>query len=220
MGKTMRTTAAIALAGFENVVMLAAAGTGGVLGYNAPALLTDAGVDGWPGSTTSTWAAFSAGLIAIAFAFGVSELLDSFMSPLRALTRTSTSPAYGLGTQETDEDLPTDAEDLIDRLTEAARAGGAHDAAMYSGRVDPAGNLLHKAKLWVGIDGTSALFPLTDGAYVHYRKNEDGKFATHEYAFVVTGAEDEPVPVTSMDQVRDLLERHLNHEVKDEPVSA
>ncbi|MGX1266937.1 hypothetical protein [Streptomyces phaeoluteigriseus] len=220
MGKTMRTTAAIALAGFENVVMLAAAGAGGVLGYNAPALLTAAGVDGWPGSTTSTWAGFSAGLIAVAFAFGVSELLDSFMAPLRALTRTSPSPAYGLATQETDEDLPTDAEGLIDRLTEAARAGGAHEAALYSGRVDPAGKLLDKSKLWVGIDGTSALFPLTDGAYVQYRKNEDGKFATHEYAFVVPGTEDEPVPVTSMDQVRDLLVRQVNHQVEEEPVSA
>ncbi|MEH0557464.1 hypothetical protein [Streptomyces sp. B21-101] len=220
MGKTMRTTAAIALAGFENAVMLAAAGTGGLLGYKAPALLTDAGVDGWPGSTTPTWAAFSAGLIGLALAFGVSELLDSTMSSLRALTRTSTPPAYELDTQETDKDLPTNAEDLIDRLTEAAQAGGAHQAAMYSGKVDPAGNLLHKSKLWLGIDGTSALFPLTDGAYVHYLKNEDGNFAVHEYTFVVPGTEAEPVPVTSMDQVCDLLEQHVDHEVEEEPVSA
>ena len=218
MSRTMRTAAAITLAGFENVVMLAAAGFGGVLGYNAPGLLTAAGVDGWPGTTTSTWAAFDAGLIAIAFAFGVSELLDSFVSPLRALTRTSTSPAYGLGAQATDGDLPIDAEDLIDRLTEAARAGGAHEAAMYSGKIDPAGTLLHEAKLWVGIDGTSAQFPLIEGAYLHYRKDQDGRFAAHEYTFVVPDIE--PVPVTSMGQVRDLLEQHLNREVKDEPVSA
>ncbi|MFF0094624.1 hypothetical protein ACFYSF_32360 [Streptomyces canus] len=220
MGKTMRTTAAIAMAGFENLVMLAAAGTGGVLGYNAPALLTTAGVDGWPGSTTSAWAAFCAGLTAIALAFGVSEILDDFMSRLRALTRTSTSPTSKVDTGMTDEELPTGAEDLMDRLVEAARAGGAHEAAVYSGNVDPARHLLHNTKLWVGIDGTSALFPLTDGAYVHYSKNEDGNFPIHEYTFVVPETEDEPVPVTSMDQVHVLLKQHLNREVEGEPVSA
>ncbi|WP_331732389.1 hypothetical protein [Streptomyces sp. NBC_00989] len=221
MGKTMRAIAAIAVSGFEIVVVLTAAGTGGVLGYNAPARLAAAGFDGWPGNTTSISAPFYAGLIGLALALGVGELLNSVMPPLRALARTSPSLAYGPGTQQqTDEELPTGAEDLIDRLTDAARAGCAHEAALHSGKVDPAGNLLDQVKLWVSIDGTSAQFPLADGAYVQYRKNEDGKFATHEYTFVVPENEDEPVPVTSMGQVRDLMKQHLDREVEDEPVSA
>ncbi|MGW0730829.1 hypothetical protein [Streptomyces mirabilis] len=212
MRRTMRTIAArpgvIAVAGLEFVVLLAVAGIGGWLGYNMP-------------GSTPTWAAAAfAGIVGLVLAFGASKLLDSVMSALRALTRTSPSPAHESDTQATEEDLPSNAKALIDRLAEAARAGAAHEAALFCGKVDPAYNLLHKAERWVGIDGTSALFPLTDGAYLHYRKNDGGDRTIHEYTFVVQENENEPVPVTSMEQVRDLLEQHVNRELEEDQVSA
>ncbi|MGP4089383.1 hypothetical protein [Streptomyces sp. KR55] len=163
------------------------------------------------------------GAFGLALAFGVMELLDSFigLTPCaHAHPVPPSSSAYGLNMEETEEDLPSSTEDLIDRLSEAALDGAAHQAALLSGKVDPAHNLLNNRKLWVGIDGTSALFPLAEGPHLHYRKNDGEGFATHDYTFVVTDTEDEPVPVTSMAQVRDLLEQHVNRQPEVEPVGA
>lgn len=212
MRTTMRTIAtragAFVVESLEFIVMAAAAGLGGWVAYRAPGL-------------PPAWAGASAGAFGLGLAVGVSELLDPVIAALRALTRTSTSPAalpYGLH-PEKKEGLPGSTEDLMDRLAEAARSGAAHDAALFSGRVDPAGNLLDQSTLWTGIDGTSAQFPLADGAYLHYRKNDEGNFTVHEYTFVAPSTQDEPVPVTAMDQVRDLLEQHVNRQPEEEPVS-
>ncbi|TLS45721.1 hypothetical protein FE633_13215 [Streptomyces montanus] len=210
MAKTKRAIAAIAVEGLDVVLLFTAAGLGGLVGSYLPGL---------PSAVSGALT----GAFGLALAFGAMELLDSFMGSLRALTRIPPSPsssAYGLNTKEKEEDLPSNTEDLIDRLSEAARDGAAHQAALFSGKVDPAANLLNNRKLWVGIDGTSALFSLADGAYLHYWKNNGGDFPTHEYTFVLTDTEDEPVPVTSMTQVRDLLEQQVNRQPEVEPVGA
>ncbi|MER5696076.1 hypothetical protein ACWDBO_30050 [Streptomyces mirabilis] len=41
-----------------------------------------------------------------------------------------------------------------------------------------------------------------------------------EIPFVVPENEDEPVPVTSMEQMRDLPEQHVHHELEEDPASA
>ncbi|KMS74230.1 hypothetical protein ACM01_15040 [Streptomyces viridochromogenes] len=212
MGKTTRSIparlGAIAVEALDGLAMFAAAGVGGWVVFYVP-------------DTPTPEIAVSAGVFGLAFALGVHEALDSFMSSLRALTRTSPSPSAPSGgphTQEQEEGLPTNAEELMDRLSEAARAGAAREAARYSGKVDPAGSLLDKPRLWVGVDGTSAVFPLVDGAYLLYRQVEGKNFPTHEYAFV-TEAEDEPVRVTSLEQVRDLVQQHITCEQEEKPVA-
>lgn len=196
---------AITVAGLE-LVILAAACAGGWLGSNAPGV-------------PSGWAGALGGGLALGLAAGVKQLLNSFKASLHELTRTSYSPAAERGMEEPDEALPSHPQDVMDLLAEAAQAGAAHEAAFYSLKVDPAGALLDKRGLWVGVDGTSALFRLADGAYVYYEKDVSGKHPRHEYSFVAPETGNEPVPVTSMEQVRDLLEQHLARDLEDEPVA-
>ncbi|MGP3950957.1 hypothetical protein [Streptomyces sp. 7N604] len=197
---------AIAVAGLECVILAAAAAIGGWTGANAPGVPT-----GWAGAL--------GGILGLGLAAGVMQLLDSFRASLRALTRTPSSAASERNVEELEETLPSNTQDVMDLLTEAAQAGAAHEAAWYSGKIDPAHGLLDKSKLWVGIDGTNAMFPLADGAYLHYRKSEGKHFPTHEYSFVAPATGAEPVPVTSMGQVRDLLEKHVTRELEDKPVA-
>ncbi|MCQ8833771.1 hypothetical protein [Streptomyces malaysiensis] len=198
---------AIAVAGLEVVIPAAAACTGGWVGSNAPGL-------------PSGWAGALGGALGLGLAAGVMQLLNSFKASLRALNRTSNSPATELSLEEPEEALPSHPQDVMDLLTQAAQAGAAHEAAFHSRKVDPAGALLDKKELWVGVDGTSAMFHLADGAYVYYEKDDSGKHPRHEYSFVAPATRTESVPVTSMDQVRDLLEQHVTRELKDEPVAA
>ncbi|GHE34137.1 hypothetical protein [Streptomyces capitiformicae] len=197
---------AIAVAGLELVILAAAACTGGWVGSNAPGV-------------PSGWAGALGGGLGLGLAAGVMQLLSTFKASLRELTRTSYSPAAERSMEEPAESLPSHPEDVMDLLTDAAQAGAAHEAAFYSGKVDPAGALLGKRGLWVGVDGTSAMFHLADGAYVYYEKDDSGKHPRHEYSFVAPATRTEPVPVTSMEQVRDLLEQHVTRELKDEPVA-
>ncbi|MDW8478433.1 hypothetical protein R3L02_42570 [Streptomyces scabiei] len=184
-----------------------------------------AGIGGWIGSTTPglspAWAGVSAGIFGLGLAAGANDILASFMASLRARTRTSPSPAAPASEQSEEKTtLPSNTDDVLELLTEAAAAGAAHQAAMYSGKLDPAHALLDRTELWVGVDGTSALFRLADGAYVYYEKDESGSHPSHLYSFVVPETGNEPVPVTSLEQVRDLLEQHATRELKDEPVAA
>jgi hypothetical protein len=208
MSKITRTGAArggvIAVEGLEFILLAAVAGVGGWVAFNAPGL-------------PPAWAGVSAGVFGLGLAAGVNDLLDSFMASLRA--RTSPSPAAEPSMEEPDEALPSHPQDVMDLLAEAAQAGAAHEAAIYSLKVDPAGALLDKRGLWVGVDGSSALFRLADGAYVYYEKDESGSHPAHLYSFATPETGNEPVPVTSLEQVRDLLEQHVTRELKDEPVA-
>jgi hypothetical protein len=212
MSKLTRTGAArggvIAVEGLEFILLAVVAGVGGWVGFNAPGL-------------SPAWAGVSAGVFGLGLAAGVNDLLDSFMASLRARTRTSPSPAMPTSEQSTEKaTLPGDTDDVLDLLTEAAEAGAAHQAAMYSGKIDPARALLNQTELWVGVNGTSAMFRLADGAYVYYEKDESEGHPTHLYSFIIPETGNEPVPVTSLEQVRDLLEQHVTREMKDEPVAA
>ncbi|WP_128380335.1 hypothetical protein [Streptomyces cavernae] len=209
MSKITRTGAArggaVAVEGLEFILLAAVAGVGGWVAFNAPGL-------------PPAWAGVSAGVFGLGLAAGVNDLLDSFMASLRA--RTSPSPATPASEQSAEEPtLPSNTDDVLELLTEAAAAGAAYQAAMYSGKVDPAHALLHKTELWVGVDGTSALFRLADGAYVYYEKDESGSHPAHLYSFATPETGHEPVPVTSLEQVRDLLEQHVTRELKGEPVA-
>ncbi len=197
---------AITVAGLELVILVVAACTGGWVGSNAPGV-------------PSGWAGALGGGLGLGLAAGVMQLFNSFKASLRELTRTSYSPADERSMEDPEEALPSHPQDVMDLLDEAAQAGAVYEAALYSGKVDPAGALLDKRGLWMGVDGTSALFRLADGAYVYYEKDESGKHPAHAYSFVVPETGNEPVPVTSMEQVRDLLEQHLARELKDEPVA-
>lgn len=199
-------TGAIAAVSLEFVILAAAACTGGWAGSNAPGV-------------PSGWAGALAGGLGLGLAVAAMQMLDSFRASLRALTRTSSSPAPERNVDEPEEALPSNTQDVLDLLDEAARAGAAHEAALYSGKIDPAHTLLERTKLWMGVDGTSAMFRLAEGAYVYYEKVEGGKHPAHEYSFIAPATGDEPVPVTSLEQVRDLLKQHLARELKDGPVA-
>ncbi|WP_086797012.1 hypothetical protein [Streptomyces caniscabiei] len=211
MSKITRTGAArggaIAVEGLEFILLAAVAGVGGWVAFHAPGL-------------PPAWAGVAAGVFGLGLAAGVNDLLDSFMASLRARIRTSPSPAAPSEQSAEESTLPSNTDEVLELLTEAAAAGAAHQAAMYAGKVDPAHALLHKTELWVGVDGTSAMFRLAEGAYVFYEKDESRTHPTHLYSFIVPETGNEPVPVTSLEQVRDLLEQHIARELKDEPVAA
>jgi hypothetical protein len=199
---------ASAVEGLEFILLAAVAGVGGWVAFNAPGI-------------PPAWAGVAAGVFGLGLAAGVNDLLDSFVASLRARTRTSPSPAAPGSEQSAEEaTLPSNTDDVLELLTEAAAAGAAHQAAMYAGKLDPAHVLLDKTDLWVGVDGTSAMFRLAEGAYVYYEKDESGTHPAHLYSFIVPETGNEPVPVTSLEQVRDLLEQHITRELKDEPVAA
>ncbi|MET7693908.1 hypothetical protein ABZT06_39085 [Streptomyces sp. NPDC005483] len=197
---------AIAVAGLEFVLLAAAACTGGWVGSNAPGV-------------PSGWAGALGGGLGLGLAAGVMQILDSFRASVRALTRAKSSTASERNLEEPEDALPSNTQDVIDLLTEGARAGAANQAAFYSGKVDPAHALLDNENLWMGVDGTSAMFRLADGAYVYYEKDESGKHPIHQYSFVAPATGAVPVPVTSLEQVRDLLEQHVSRELKDTPVA-
>lgn len=205
MRKKLCTNAArpgvVAVEGLSVVTMLVGAAAGGWLVYQVPGMHSSA-------------TAATAGVFGLFLALGVQDFLESFLGSLRALTRTPSSPADELTTEEKKE-LPSNADDVLELLAEAARSGAAHQAAVYSGKVDPAQTLLDKPELWIGVDGTTALFRLADGAYVYYEVDESGKYPKHEYSFVAPETGDAPVPVTSMEQVRDLMAQYVSRERED-----
>jgi hypothetical protein len=54
---------------------------------------------------------------------------------------------------------------------------------------------------------------------VYYEKDDSGKHPRHKFSFVTPETGKAPVPVRSLEQVRDLLEQHLARELKDELVA-
>ncbi|MEU9413572.1 hypothetical protein AB0E08_48880 [Streptomyces sp. NPDC048281] len=194
---------AVAVEGLDAVIGLTAAGLGGWAGTNIP-------------GPPAMWSGMIAGVLGLALALGVMELIDSFLTSLRALTRTTPSPAISTYSAEVmSAALPNNPtpEELAERLAEAARADVVHEAADQSWRIDHARTLLNNPKRWVGFEDNTALFSLVDSAYVRYTA-DDG---TPVYAFVAPVTGGEPIPLKTMAQLLELTQQYLKDE-SEEPL--
>ncbi len=199
----MERRSAVAVEGIDAVIGLTAADLGGWAGTNIPGL-------------PAVWSGALAGVLGLALAFGVMELFDSFLSSLRALTRTTPPAATSTySAKDMSEALPNNPtpQELAERLAEAARADVAHEAAGQSWRIDHARTLLNNPKRWVGFEDNTALFPIIDSAYVRY--TTDNGTPVYEFVAPVTGGE--PIPLKTMAQLLELTQQYLKDE-SEEPL--
>ncbi|MEU0031721.1 hypothetical protein [Streptomyces sp. NPDC006335] len=192
---------AITVTGLEFVIVAAAACTGGWVGATAPGVPT-------------AWAGALAGCLGLGLAVAGMQMIDSFRASVRAFARASSSAPMHVpdAPKDAEGSLPSTPEGIIERLNQAARADAAKQAAQNSYGLDHARDLLHNADQWIGFEDNTAWFPLADGAYVQYSNKDDAGFTVHTYTFVVPEADAEPVTLTSMAQLRDLVKQHVNRE--------
>jgi hypothetical protein len=148
---------------------------------------------------------------------------NPLVRPLRRLTSdTASRPASYTGIGDTDDPddaetaLPDSPEDAVARVAEAACADAASHAAADSYRIDHGRVLLYKADRWQGFEDGTARFYLAPGAQLRYWRDtkDGGAYPRVEYTFVSSDADD-PIEITSMRQLRELLEVHANPESAD-----
>ncbi|MGK3110585.1 hypothetical protein [Streptomyces sp. WAC05858] len=214
MAKTVRQIArelgSAAVESISTVTTLAAAGIGGWIGY-------DAAPDTWDG-----WQAVVAGIGGIAMALAADELVEPVMRPLRRLTNphstnlTTPPTSSGATSDGGDRTPPMSVRDGIDRVAEAACADAASHAAIDACRIDRGAVLLTERDRWQGYSDGTASFYLAPGAHLHYWRDtkDSDHYPRAEYTFV-NSADDTPIEVTAMRQLRELLETHANHENAD-----
>ncbi|MGR3939557.1 hypothetical protein [Streptomyces sp. BRA346] len=207
VGQSARELGGAAIEGVSTVTMMAAAGVGGWIGY-------DAAPDTWDG-----WQAVVAGLGGVAIARAVEELAEPVMRPLRRLTaHRHTSPATPHSTVEAGDPIPPmSVRDAIDQVAQAACADAASRAAFDASRIDRGSVLLTTPDRWQGHPDGTATCHLAPGAMLHYwRDPEDNShYPRSTYTFVHSAA-DAPIEVTAMRQLRELLEAHANQETADD----
>jgi hypothetical protein len=166
--------------------MLAAAGSGGYIGYaDAPHT--------WP----TAWRAVAAGVVGVAFALGLADFLEPVLRPLRTLAVAHFTPAAP----------PATLAEGISRLEEATAADAAHRAATDAYQIDCGQVLLADVDRWQGYRDGTATFFLAPGAHLRYWWDTQAGEDTPGMVFtVITSDADTPVRVTDMRQLRRLLE--------------
>jgi hypothetical protein len=164
---------------------LAAAGAGGYIGFcDAPHT--------WP----TAWRAAAAGIVGVAFALGLADLIEPVRRPPRQRAASPAGP-------------PATLAEGIERLEAAVADDAAQRAAEDAVPIDFGRMFLADADRWQGYcDGTARFF-LAPGAYLRYWRDAQVDQDTPGVVFtLVTSDIDDPVRITDLRQLRRLLENY------------
>ncbi|WP_075694104.1 hypothetical protein [Streptomyces acidiscabies] len=154
-----------------------------------------------PDTWSGDWRLALAGAVAVVAAVAVNSLADLFLTPLRRLLTKarSTRPQT---TTRTAPAAPTTLDEGLAQVTAATEDDAANRAASAAWRIDQGENFLRDEDRWRGYEDGEASFFLAPGVWLHYRSDKD-KYGHSEHHFtLLTGDGDEPVAITSIDQIR------------------
>ncbi|MEV5432768.1 hypothetical protein [Streptomyces sp. NPDC052701] len=186
--------AALTIAGaFTESLDMTTAVAGGVIGA-------------WAGYTHSpaTWShdrrLTAAGATALIGAVTVNGLADLVIAPMRQrLAKTHRVMPHSTGLDALP--APTTLDEGLAQVAAAAAEDAAHRAALAAYEIDRGEGFLRDERRWHGYENGEASFHLAPGVVLHYHSIQDRYGRGHHFT-LLTGDTDEPVTVTSLEQIR------------------
>ncbi|MEU9943115.1 hypothetical protein [Streptomyces lavendulae] len=139
-----------------------------------------------------------AGAVAVIGAVAIDGLAELVLAPMRRLMRTR-SPL-----PSTRRSAPAPAATLGEALAQVVTAteeDAARRAAGDAFRIDDGDNFLRDENRWRGYEDGEASFYLAPGVVLHHRA-EVGKYGRKNHFTLLTGDGEQPVAITSMEQIR------------------
>ncbi|MDQ0681085.1 hypothetical protein QFZ56_000048 [Streptomyces achromogenes] len=173
-----------------------------------------AGYTYYPDTWSGDWRLAVTGAVAVVAAVAVNGLADLFLTPLHRLvskarynqpqTSGFTAPA-----------VPDTLDEGLAQVVAASEDDAAHRASSAAFHIDRGENFLRDENRWRGYEDGEASFYLAPGVCLHYASTE-AKYGTRDHDFtLLTGDGDEPVAISSIDQIR----HHLTARVAGLPAS-
>ncbi|MEV7160272.1 hypothetical protein AB0N77_37640 [Streptomyces misionensis] len=204
MNRTVRhatlTVADAAAEGLDMVTVVIGGAIGAWAGYTYSP-------DTWSGD----WRLAFAGGVAVVAAVAVNSLAELFLTPLRRLltkARTTTRPTSM-------RTAPATLDEGLAQVVGATEDDAAARAASAAWRIDKGDNFLRDEDRWRGYEDGEASFYLAPGVWLHHCTAK-GKYGDTEPRYtLLTGDGDQPVVITSMEQIR----QHLTARAAGLPVS-
>jgi hypothetical protein len=166
-------------------------------------------IGAWAGYTyyPDTWSGdgriAATGVIAVIGAVAINTLAGVFIAPLRRLIgkagRPLSSP-FG----RTAPAAPVTLDEGLAQVATATANDAAHRAANAAWRIDQSDNFLRDSDRWQGREDGEAFFYLAPEVWLHFW-SEQAKIGRETHFTLYTGDSDQPVTITSLEQVRHYL---------------
>jgi hypothetical protein len=171
-------------------------------------ILIGAAIGAWAGHTyypetwPADWRLAFTGAVAVIGAVAVNGLADLIIAPVRrmlgearrSLPRNShRAPA-----------APHTLDEGLAQVAAATEDDAAERAATAAFDIDRGENFLRDETRWRGYEDGEASFHLAPGVVLHYASTE-GKYRKNHHFTLLTGDGDQPVAITSMEQIRHQL---------------
>ncbi|MFF2927164.1 hypothetical protein ACFVTP_32970 [Streptomyces celluloflavus] len=194
-----RATLAVAEAATEGLEMTTVV-IGGAIGAWA-------GYTYYPDTWSGDWRLAAAGAAAVIAAVAFNSMADLFLVPLRRMLNKARSNQAQTATRTAPPapPAPTTLDEGLAQVAAATETDAATRAASAAWRIDQGDNFLQNEDRWRGYEDGEASFFLAPGVWLHYR-SEKNKYDHNEPHFtLLTGDGDQPVPITSVEQIRHQL---------------
>lgn len=162
-----------------------------------------AGYTYYPGTWSGEWRIVATGVIAVIGAIAINTLAGVFIAPLRRLIGKAGRPLSS-PRGRTAPVLPDTLEEGLAQAAAATAADATHRAATAAWRIDQGDNFLRDDARWQGCENGEAFFYLAPAVWLHYRSKEN-KVGREPHFALLTSDSDQPVPITSLVQIRDHL---------------
>lgn len=176
-------------------------------GLDMGTVVTGGAIGAWagytysPGTWSGDWRLAFAGAVAVVTAIAVNGMADLVLAPARRRLNTARGTARP-ATSRTAPGAPATLDEGLAQVTAATEDDAAARAASAAWRIDQGEGFLRGKNRWRGYEDATASFYLAPGVWLHYRTETD-KYGHHEPHFtLLTGDDDQPVPVTGMEQIR------------------
>ncbi|MFJ2847034.1 hypothetical protein ACIPD2_36150 [Streptomyces griseofuscus] len=167
-----------------------------------------------PDTWSGDWRLAAAGGIAVVAAVAVNSLAELFLTPLRRLLTKARSTAQPTTTTRT-RTAPATLSDGLAQVVSATEDDAASRAASAAWRLDKGDNFLRNEDRWRGYEDGEASFYLAPGVWLHHCTAKGKCGDTEPRYTLLTGDGDQPVVITSMEQIR----QHLTARAAGLPVS-
>ncbi|WP_411152649.1 hypothetical protein [Streptomyces sp. A30] len=160
-----------------------------------------AGYTYYPETWSGDWRLALTGAVAVVAAVAINGMAELFITPLRRLV-TEARHNRPRTSVYTAPDAPATLDEGLAQVTAATEDDAAHRASNAAYHIDRGENFLRDENRWRGYEDGEASFYLAPGVWLHYASTE-AKYGTRDHDFtLLTGDGDEPVAITSIDQIR------------------
>ncbi|WP_172387694.1 hypothetical protein [Streptomyces sp. MNP-20] len=168
----------------------------------------------YPDAWSSNWRLAAAGAFAVIAAAAFSAATGPVLYPLRRMTSQHRHPR-GQAARPHAPAAPGTLQEALAQVATATEQDTASRAAFTAWRIDTSDDFLRDSSRWRGYEDGEATFFLSPGVWLHYCRVANGYSPTNPCFTLLTGDNDQPVPITGIEQIH----HHLRARASGLPVA-